>query len=870
MTRSSPARRSHAAPGSSSIRALALVASLLLLQLSACTETEVTAPATTTDSESAQRIHPERWPQQSSPLPVDPALEAKVSALLARMTLEEKVGQIIQADIDSVTPEQVRRYNLGSVLNGGNSAPNKDNRGPAADWLKLADAFWQASTDTSDGGVGIPVMWGTDAVHGQSKIVGATIFPHNIGLGAANDPDLIRRIGAVTAKEIRVTGQDWTFAPTVAVARNDRWGRTYESYSEHPDIVRAYASAMIEGVQGKLGTAEFLNGDHLVATVKHYVGDGGTDNGIDTGNTLSSEDELRDIHAAGYPAAIAAGAQIVMASYSSWQGQKMHGNRALLTDVLIGRMGFSGFVVGDWNGHAHVPGCAETECAAAFNAGLDMFMAPSSWQGLYEATLKEVRSGVISEARLNEAVSRVLRVKYRMGLLSAAKPSERANAGQWQLLGAPEHRAVAREAARKSLVLLKNNQGLLPLRANSKVLITGDGAHNIGKQCGGWTLNWQGTGNRNEHFPHGESIYQGLQQALTAGGGRVELSESGSYQERPDVAIVVFGEDPYAEFQGDRAHLDFADDTALLQLTAFKRAGIPTVAVFLSGRPMWVNPELNQSDAFVAAWLPGTEGGALADVMVRQPGGSLHYDFSGKLSFSWPNDATGKVLNVGDQDYHPLFGYGYGLNYQTTIAVPVLSETSGLSPGTVVNVDRLFTAGKATSPWKLQLLDQGDATLVENPVQVSRHRAVTVQAADRKQQEDTLVIDIKDKAFVSLVHEKGERINWARQSNGDMALEIDYQVIAASGKPVRLGIACGVDCSSYLDVTQEFAASAGKGWRTAEVLLRCFNDPARISGEFRLDRVSAPFVIASEGALTLQIARIRLKPNEGQARCTVN
>ncbi len=847
----------------------AALLSILLLQLPACTERNPNAPVAVT-GEPAGTVHPERWPQQPSPFPQDPELEAKVAALLARMTLEEKVGQVIQADIDSVTPEQARRYHLGSVLNGGNSAPNKDNRGSPTEWLKLADAFWQASTDTSDGGVGIPLMWGTDAVHGQSKIVGATLFPHNIGLGAANDPDLIRRIGAITAKEIRVTGQDWTFAPTVAVARNDRWGRTYESYSEHPDIVRVYASAMIEGVQGKLGTPQFLDGDHLAATIKHYVGDGGTDNGIDTGNTLVSEDELRDVHAAGYLSGIAAGAQIAMASYSSWQGQKMHGNKALLTDVLVGRLGFNGFVVGDWNGHAHVPGCSETGCATSFNAGLDMFMAPSSWQGLYETTLKDVRSGVISEARLNEAVSRILRVKYRMGLMTAPKPSARPNAGQWQLLAAPEHRAVAREAVRKSLVLLKNNNSVLPLKATSKVLITGDGAHNIGKQCGGWTLNWQGTGNLNEHFPNGESFYQGLQKALTAGGGKIELSESGEFVDRPDVAVVIFGEDPYAEFQGDRPHLDFADDTALLQLARFKQAGIPTVAVFLSGRPMWVNPELNQSDAFIAAWLPGTEGGALADLIVRQGDGSMPFDFTGKLSFSWPNDATGAPLNIGDKDYQPLFAYGYGLSYRAPATVPVLSESSGLSPGTVVNTDRFFTAGKATAPWQLQLTDQGDVTVVENPVQVSRHSAVTVQAADRKQQEDTLIIDIKAKSFVSLVHENGERINWVRQSNGDMALEIDYQVIASAGKPVRLGMACGVDCSSYLDVSKEFAASAGKGWRTAEVLLRCFNDPARISGEFRLDRISAPFVLASDGGLTVQIARIRLKPNEGKAGCTVN
>ncbi len=816
------------------------------------------------------QINVENWPQQTAPLPRDPAIEQKVAELLAKMSVEEKVGQIIQADIDSVTPEQVKQYHLGSILNGGNSAPNKDNRAHPSEWLRLADAFWLASTDKSGGRVGIPVMWGTDAVHGQSKIVGATLFPHNIGLGAANDPDLMRRIGEVTAKEILVTGLDWTFAPTIAVARNDRWGRTYESYSEHPDIVKRYAPAIIEGIQGKLGTPTYLDQDHLIATAKHYVGDGGTVDGIDTGNNLSSERDLRDIHAAGYPGAIQAGVLSVMASFSSWQGQKMHGNKTLLSDVLVGRLGFDGFVVGDWNGHAHVPGCNETQCAAALNAGLDLFMAPSSWQGLYNTTLKQVKTGEIAMTRLDEAVARLLRVKFRMGLFDQVIPSKRKHAGHYQLLGSAEHRAVAREAARKSFVLLKNNQSLLPLKANSSVLITGDGANNIGKQCGGWTLTWQGLGNSNDHFPNGESFYQGLKTALSAGGGRVTLSEDGSYTEKPDVAIVVFGEDPYAEFQGDRPHLDFDDDNALMMLTKFKQAGIPTVSVFLSGRPLWVNPEINQSDAFIAAWLPGTEGGALADMVLQKSSGGPQFDFSGKLSFSWPNDATGKELNVGDSDYQPLFAYGFGLTYQDKKNLATLSERSGLNTNAINNDTRYFIAGKAVAPWQLHLIDDGKTTVVENATQVSTNRAVTVRAADRKQQEDTLIVDIHNKAIVALAHSQGNGIDLVRQSNGDMALEIDYQVISSGGKPVRVGIACGKNCGSYMDVTKVFQAAAGKGWHTSEIMLRCFNDAARVIVALRLDHITSPFVIASDGELQLQIARIRLKANEGKASCEMN
>lgn len=850
----------HRKPGVTLVFALALLG---------CGD-QATQADTPAVAAAAARITVANWPQQAPPLPRDANTEARIGALLQQMTMEEKVGQIIQADIESVTPEDVRRYHLGSVLNGGNSSPNKDNRAHPSEWLKLADAFWLASTDKSGGRLGIPLVWGTDAVHGQSKIVGATLFPHNIGLGAANDPDLIARIGAITAKEILVTGQDWTFAPTIAVARNDRWGRSYESYSENPAIVRRYAAAIIEGLQGKIGTPAYLGPDHLLATAKHFVGDGGTVDGIDTGNNLSSEQELRDIHAAGYPVAIATGAQAVMASFNSWHGQKMHGHKTLLTDVLVGRLGFDGFVVGDWNGHAHVPGCSETQCAAAFNAGLDMFMAPNSWKGLYETTLQQVRAGEITMTRLDEAVSRILRVKIRMGLLDQVLPSKRQYAGQFALLGAPAHRAVAREAARKSMVLLKNNSALLPLKANSKILITGDGAHNIGKQCGGWTLTWQGLGNNNEHFPNGESFYQGLQRTVESAGGSVQLSEDGSYRDKPEVAIVVFGEDPYAEFQGDRANLDFSDDSALMMLTKLKQDGIATVAVFLSGRPLWVNPELNQSDAFIAAFLPGTEGGALADLVLQTPTGGTHHDFSGKLSFSWPNDATGKELNVGDADYQPLFAFGYGLNYQDKKNLATLTEHSGLNHTSSNNDTRYLVAGKAVAPWQLHLIDGGKTTVVENATQVSSQRAVTARAADRKQQEDTVIIEVRDKAIVALNHNQGVAIDLVEHSNSGMALELDYQVLASSGKSARLGLACGTACGSFIEVGEALKRQAGTGWRTAEIPLRCFTDPQRVNGTLRFNHITAPFVLASDGELQLQIARVRLKANEGSGRCSVD
>src|SRR5690606_1838279 len=401
--------------------------------------------------------------------------------------------------------------------------------------------------------------------------------------------------------------------------------RSYESYSENPEIFPAYAAAMVRGLQGNPGDPDFLRGEHVIATVKHYVGDGGTVDGRDQGDNRASEAELRDIHAAGYPAAISAGVQVVMASFNSWHGEKLHGHKGLLTDVLKERMGFSGFVVGDWNGHGQGEGCSNESCPKAINAGLDLFMAPDSWKALYENTLAQVRSGEIPMERLDDAVRRILLVKLRAGLFEAGRPSSRPLAGRYDLLGAPEHRAVARQAVRESLVLLKNSKGVLPINPKSHVLVAGDGAHNIPKQNGGWTLSWQGTGVTNEHFPNAESIFQGIEAAVKAAGGTVTLSVTGEYTTKPDVAIVVYGEDPYAEFQGDIETLEYkpGDKSDLELLRKLRADNIPVVSVFLSGRPMWVNPELNASDAFVAAWLPGSEGGGIADVLIAKPDGSI-------------------------------------------------------------------------------------------------------------------------------------------------------------------------------------------------------------------------------------------------------
>ena len=643
--------------------------------LAACDRQHSIPPeASAEPTAAASTVHPEIWPAIARAPIDDSRIAARLDELLHSLTVEEKVGQVIQADIASVTPEDVRQYRLGSILNGGNSGPHGDDFAPAAAWLALADEFYLASMDTSGGKHAIPIVWGVDAIHGNSNIIGATLFPHNVGLGAARNPALIRRIGEITAREVRVTGQEWTFAPTLAVVQDVRWGRSYESYSEDPRIVREYAGEMVKGLQGEVGSPDFLRGAHVMTTAKHFIGDGGTFEGRDQGDNRASEAVLRDIHAAGYTAAIAAGAQSVMASFSSWQGGKVHGHKGLLTDVLKNRFAFDGILVGDWNAHGQVEGCSTTNCAAAINAGLDMYMAPDSWKGLYANTLAQVRSGEIPLARLDDAVRRILRVKLRAGLFEAGKPSARPLAGQFSLLGAPEHRAVARQAARESLVLLKNAGHLLPLKPALTVLVAGDGADNIGKQNGGWTLTWQGTGTVNSQFPHAQSIFGGIRAAVTAGGGKAMLSPDGSYSGKPDVAIVVFGEDPYAEFQGDIQTLEYrpADQRDLQLLRKLRGAQIPVVAVFLSGRPLWVNAELNASDGFVAAWLPGSEGGAIADVLFARPDGGVNYDFKGKLSFSWPRTADQVTANPGTQP--PLFPFDYGLTYRDAGELAALSE----------------------------------------------------------------------------------------------------------------------------------------------------------------------------------------------------
>lgn len=390
--------------------------------LGACTQAPQDANEPSPKSQMSSSKAADIWPKLDIEVKADPAVEQKVTDIMADMTLEQKIAQMIQPEIRNITIEDMRKYGFGSYLNGGGAFPNNNKHATPDDWVALAEKLYQASIDDSLDGTTIPTMWGTDAVHGHNNVIGATLFPHNIGLGAANNPALLEEIAHITAKEVMATGIDWVFAPTVAVVRDDRWGRTYESYSENPAIVKEYAASIVKGLQGA-ADKDFLSDQRVISTVKHFVGDGGTVGGDDQGNNVASEQELFDIHAQGYVGGLTAGAQSVMASFNSWNGDKLHGHKYLLTDVLKNQMGFDGFIVGDWNGHGQVKGCNNEDCAQAINAGLDIFMVPNDWKALFDNTLAQVKDGTIATSRIDDAVRRILRVKVRAGLFEKPSPA---------------------------------------------------------------------------------------------------------------------------------------------------------------------------------------------------------------------------------------------------------------------------------------------------------------------------------------------------------------------------------------------------------------------------------------------------------------
>ncbi|HVY39279.1 MAG TPA: glycoside hydrolase family 3 N-terminal domain-containing protein [Polyangia bacterium] len=577
--------------------------------------------------------------QRSSSVP--PARRAgvpapDVEALLGQMTLDEKIGQMTQADMTAVREgSAVREFSLGSVLSGGDSLPLPNS---PADWADMTDGYQTQALSTR---LGIPLIYGVDAVHGDGGVKGAVLFPHNIGLGATRNPDLVQRAARVTARETAGSGVRWAFAPCIAVARDERWGRTYESFGESPELAETLGAAVVRGLQ------EAADDSAVLACAKHFLGDGGTFHGKDQGDTRIPEDELRRLHLPGYAAAVKAGVGSVMVSYSSWNGTPMHGNARLITDVLKGELGFNGFVVSDWAAIDKMSTDYTADIERAVNAGVDMIMVPIRYRAFIAGLKALVAAGRITTARIDDAVRRILKQKARFRLWERPFADRALTAA----VGSPEHRAVAREAVRQSVVILKNERAALPIRAGARVHLCGFRADDLGVQCGGWSVGWKG---HRGTWTTGTTIRAALEQAL--GAGRLDFSTDAAGAARADLIVAVVGEDPYAEGSGDRVKLELpSDDRALIAAT--RQAGKPLVVVLLAGRPLILDDVLDSASAVVVAWLPGTEGAGVADVLVgaAKP--------VGKLPCSWPRSMTQIPINVGDAPYDPLFPYGYGLTW---------------------------------------------------------------------------------------------------------------------------------------------------------------------------------------------------------------
>ena len=731
-----------------------------------------------------------------------------IEMIIKDMSIEEKVGQVIQGDLDFISPADVRKYKIGSVLNGGNTAPNRDKYSSADDWKILSKDFYEASPSYQ--GIKIPVLWGTDAVHGHNNVIGATLFPHNIGLGATRNEALVRKIGEVIALEVLSTGIAWTFAPTIAVPQDDRWGRTYEGFSEDPILVSKLGKALVLGLQGDGET--FLDNNHVLATAKHFVGDGGTLKGIDQGNTRISELGLKKLHGFPYFDALDACVQTVMASFNSWNGQKIHGYKQLLTNILKTDMQFDGFVVGDWNGHGQVDGCSNSKCAQSFNAGVDMFMVPENWKDLLRNTILQVKSGVIPESRLDEAVRSILNVKSRLGLLNNRMPHE----FKENYLGHPNHIALARQAVRQSLVLLKNNNRLLPLDPSKHIVVFGDAANKISSQTGGWTITWQGRENSNNDFINVRSIYEALKEVVNSSGGTIEFSKNGQFNKKPDVAIGVFGEEPYAEMLGDIADVSFAptDPGFLSSLKDISASGIPTVSIFLSGRPLVVNEYINASKAFVAAWLPGSAVEGIADVLF-QKNKKINYDFEGKLSYSWPKSKDQPVLNFMDSIYDPLFPYGYGLNYQSDTNLGSIKTQDTSSKLDSVNV----FLGAASIPGKEFVITSSGPEFVSKDDFISANNKIRISRFDYQRQDDSKnIIFSDDESMQAFGISTQSAINLS--SMRSPFYEIVMRVNTLTKSSLYFSVGCGNNCSGSVQLPTESMTS----WSIINIPLSCLEN----------------------------------------------
>jgi len=581
--------------------------------------------------------------------------DAKLRSLLSQMTLEEKIGQMLQVNQKNlIDSSEVEKYFLGSVLSGGSSDPKTGNG--LIDWTDHYDSLQSRTQNTR---LKIPLLYGIDAVHGHSNVLGAVIFPHNIGLGCSRNPKLVERAAQVTAVEVRATGINWTFAPCVTVPRDERWGRSYEGFGETPELAQMMGEAAVRGYQGD----DLSDPLRILACAKHWIGDGGTKYGtgrklsgdlqvLDRGDVPVSESELRRLHMAGYISAIKAGVGTIMPSYSSWNGVKCSGSKRLLTEILKDELKFDGFLISDYDAINEMPGDYKTQIETSVNAGMDMFMVSQKYRELYDLLLKLVQDKQVARSRIDDAVTRILRVKFAMGLMEPGR-SHLADRKLHESFGSAAHREVARECVRGSMVLLKNEPRALPVSKKlQRIHVAGKSADDIGNQCGGWTISWQGKSGPNT--TGGTTILKAIQETVSPQ-TKVTFSVDGSDAAGADLAIVVIGETPYAEMMGDRTTLELAaEDVAVVEKV--KQTGIPLVVVLVSGRPMIIDKVIDKADAFVAAWLPGTEGRGVTDVLFGD------YKFVGRLSFSWPRSMDQIPINVGDKDYDPLFKFGFGLS----------------------------------------------------------------------------------------------------------------------------------------------------------------------------------------------------------------
>ena len=769
---------------------------------------------------------------------------AFVEEVLSEMTLEEKVGQTIMADLDFIKPSDLKRYPIGGILNGGNTSPNGNQRASTNEWKRLAQDFYDESTNS---GADIPILWGTDAVHGHSNVFGATIFPHNIGLGASANEKLLEDIGAAVAEEVLATGLYWTFAPTVTVPQDYRWGRTYEGYSESPELVSKLGEAFIYGLQGR--GDQFLAPNKIIGTAKHFLGDGGTYLGVDQGDTKVSENILKDIHGTPYYSALDACIQTVMASFNSWNGSKVHGNEYLLTEVLKNQMGFDGFVVGDWNGHGQIPGCSNGSCPESLIAGVDMYMVPENWKDLYRNTLRQAENGDIPIERLDDAVRRILIVKERLGLFEGKKPSN----SPFSEVGLQHNRDISRQAVRESLVLLKNNENVLPIKQGKKVLVIGPDADSLRTQTGGWTLDWQGTNNQNKDFPNSITFLDALKEEVGAENvTHVQFLNSVNAEDY-DVAIVAYGEQPYAEGVGDRSNLNFSSKRHIAFLELLAENKIPTVSLFFTGRPLWVTKEINLSDAFVVAWLPGTESRGMTDVLVN--GDKTNYDFTGKLPFSWPKNTYQANLNYYDATSDPLFAYGYGLTYEDNVSVPNLDEGEINANEQLPKIELLKGTISENFIGYIQESNLQQVQISSNKVS-SQNNIVKVDLIDVNKQDDTLKLKITESDHLnSFLLLSKEILNLRSFDDGYINLRAR---VNETNQDIKYLISCGIGCTPVLDLSEFLIKS--DTFIDYSLPIKCFSNNSSLD----LSKVNLPLYIATKGPLDLDLMNVEIGREKGE------